>query len=216
MIWWLLGVLRWALSEVAERHRAPWTGGGPIVAQDHRARQYASTHQRIYDAAMELFAQHGYEDVSIARLAAAAGVSVQTFYAHYPGKDELIMALPDRAEIDALIATVPADRPLGERMRSAILGFVRGLTGDIRSDALARWRLIATTSGLRYRAAEYERATAQLFLECLGVEKDPAAAVVVTAHLSAYTQGLLRWADSGGELALEEVVQEALDALREL
>jgi hypothetical protein len=48
------------------------------------------------------------------------------------------------------------------------------------------------------------------------VEKDPAAAVVVTAHLSAYTQGLLRWADSGGELALEEVVQEALDALREL
>ena len=186
------------------------------MAQDHRARQYASTHQRIYDTAMDLFRQSGYEDVPIARLAAAAGVSVQTFYAHYPGKDELLMARPERAEIDALIATVPADRPLGERMRSAILGFVRGLTGDVRSDALARWQLIATTSRLRYRAAEYERATAQLFLESLGVDKDPAAAVVVTAHLSAYTQGLLRWADSGDEPALEEIVQEALDALREL
>jgi AcrR family transcriptional regulator len=186
------------------------------VAQDHRARQYASTHQRIYDTAMDLFREFGYEDVPISRLASAAGVSVQTFYAHYPGKDELIMAMPERAEVAALLASVPADRPLGERMRCAILGFAHGMDGDRRSDALARWRLIATTSGLRYRAAEYERATAQLFLECLGVEKDPAAAVVVTAHLSAYTQGLLRWGDSGGELALEEVVQEALDALREL
>jgi AcrR family transcriptional regulator len=186
------------------------------VTQDHRARQYASTHQRIYDTAMQLFAEHGYEDVPIARLAAAAGVSVQTFYAHYPGKDELLMALPDRAEVDALVATIPVGRPLGERTRWAIFGFVRELTGDRRSDALARWRLIAATPRLRYRAAEYERATAQLFLEALGVEHDPAAAVVVTAHLSAYTQGLLRWADSDGELTLEQVVQEALAALREL
>ena len=186
------------------------------MAQDHRARQYASTHQRIYDAAMALFAEHGYEDVPIARLAAAAGVSVQTFYAHYPGKDELLMALPDRAELDALVAATPAGRPLAERTRAAILGFVRGLIGDRRSDALARWRLIAATPRLRYRAAEYERATAQLLLETLGAEDDPAAAVVVTAHLSAYTQGLLRWADSDGELTLETVVQEALDALREL
>lgn len=186
------------------------------MAQDHRARQYASTHRRIYDAAMELFAEHGYEDVSIARLAAAAGVSVQTFYAHYPGKDELLMALPERAEVDALIATVPVDRPLGERVRAAILGYVRGLTGDARSDVLTRWQLITTTSRLRYRAAEYERATAQLFLESLGVEKDPAAAVVVTAHLSAYTQGLLRWAEDDGERDLGDVVQEALDALHEL
>jgi AcrR family transcriptional regulator len=216
MMWCLLDGLARALSEVAERRWAPWTGGGPIVAQDHRARQYASTHQRIHDVAMELFAQHGYEDVPVARLAAAAGVSVQTFYAHYPGKDELLMALPDQAEVDALVATIPAGRPLGERTRSAILGFVRGLTGDRRSDALARWRLIAATPRLRYRAAEYERATAQLILEALAVEDDPAAAVVVTAHLSAYTQGLLRWADSDGELTLEQVVQEALTALREL
>jgi AcrR family transcriptional regulator len=187
------------------------------VAQDHRARQYASTHQRIYDTAMELFQEFGYEDVPISRLASAAGVSVQTFYAHYPGKDELIMAMPERAEVAALLASVPADRPLGERMRYAILGFARGLDGDRQSDALARWRLIAATPRLRYRAAEYERATAQMFLDALGGEQDaPASSVVVTAHLSAWTQALLRWAESGGELPLEEVAEEALDALREL
>jgi AcrR family transcriptional regulator len=188
------------------------------VAQDHRARQYASTHQRIYEAAMELFRENGYEDVPISRLAAAAGVSVQTFYAHYPGKDELIMALPGRAEVDALVASVPADRPLGERMRAVIEAFISGLVGDRRADALARWRVITATPRLRYRAAEYERATAQMFLEALGedLQADPATTVVVTAHMTAYTQALLRWAESGGELPLADVVEEALDALRGL
>ncbi|MGR6966734.1 TetR/AcrR family transcriptional regulator [Geodermatophilus sp. URMC 61] len=188
------------------------------MGQDHRARQYASTHQRIYEAAMALFRENGYEDVPISRVAAAAGVSVQTFYAHYPGKDELIMALPDRAEVTALLASVPADLPLGTRMRSVLQRFLDGLDGARRADVLARWELIAATPRLRYRAAEYERATAQMFLDALGEEaqQDPAATVVVTAHLSAYTQALLRWAESRGELGLDEAAAEAMDALRGL
>ncbi len=188
------------------------------MTHDHRARQYAATHQRIYDPAIRLFAERGYDEVPIARIAAAAGVSVPTFYAHYAGKDQLIMAPPDRAEIEALIASVPVDRPIGERVRAVILLFVQGLGNERRSDALARWRLIAATPGLRYRAAEYERATAQMFLDtlCHGHPEYPAAAVVVTAHMSAYTQALLRWAESGGELPLAEVARDALAALREL
>jgi hypothetical protein len=34
--------------------------------------------------------------------------------------------------------------------------------------------------------------------------------------MTAYTQALLRWAESGGELPLADVVGEALDALRGL
>jgi AcrR family transcriptional regulator len=187
------------------------------VAEDHRARQYAATHRRIYDTAMELFEEFGY-DVPVGRLAAAAGVSVPTFYAHFPSKDDLLMAMPDRAEVAALLASVPAEGPLGDRMRSLITGFVRGIGEERRSDALARWQLIAATPGLRYRAAEYERATAQMLLDALdgGRQDDPAATVVVTAHLSAYTQALLRWAESDGELSLDDVIEEALDALREL
>ena len=193
-------------------------GRGTVVTQDRRARQYAATHQRIYQAAMELFRENGYEDVPIAHIAAAAGVSVQTFYAHYAGKDELIMALPNRAEVDALMASVPADRPIGERMRGVIHAFIAGLAGDRRADALARWRIITSTPRLRYRAAEYERGTAQMFLEALSEpqREDPATTVVVTAHMSAYTQAVLRWAESDGELTLEEAAAEALAALREL
>ncbi|WP_167761091.1 TetR/AcrR family transcriptional regulator [Geodermatophilus sp. DF01-2] len=188
------------------------------MSQDHRARRYAETHQRIHQAAMRLFGERGYEGVPIAHIAAAAGVSVQTFYAHYTGKDELIMALPDRAEVAALLASVPDDRPLGERMRGVIVCFVRGLEGARRSDALARWKLIAATPRLRCRAAEYERATAHMFLDALGLDEpdvDTVSSVVVTAHMSAYTQALLRWAESGGERSLEDIAAEVLAALRD-
>ena len=189
------------------------------MAQDHRARQYAATHQRIHDAAMRLFGEQGYEEVTVGQIVAAAGVSVPTFYAHFTGKDVLIMAPPEPVEVAALLATVPADLPVGERMDGVITGFIRGLEGARRVDALARWQLIARTPGLRYRAAEYERETAQMFLDALGVtatDADTVAPVVVTAHLSAYTQALLRWAETDGTRPLEEVVEEALAALHTL
>ena len=46
------------------------------------------------------------------------------------------------------------------------------------------------------------------FLAGLGVDQ-----VVVNAYLSAFTMGMLTWADGDGERKLEEVVDEAFDAL---
>ncbi len=187
------------------------------MAQDHRARQYAATHQRILDTAMRLFGEQGYEEVTVGQIAAAAGVSVPTFYAHFTGKDVLIMALPEPGEVAALLTSVPADLSVRERMNGVITAFVRGLEGARRVDALARWQLIARTPGLRYRAAEYERATAEMFLDALGVTAtDAVARVVVIAHLSAYTQALLRWAEADGARPLGDLVEEALAALRTL
>jgi hypothetical protein len=41
----------------------------------------------------------------------------------------------------------------------------------------------------------------------------PGDAVVVNAYLSAFTAGVLAWADGNGERKLEELVSEAFDAL---
>ncbi|WP_158550727.1 TetR/AcrR family transcriptional regulator [Geodermatophilus sp. TF02-6] len=198
---------------------APGEGRQQSVSPDHRARRRAQTRRRIYRAALQLFEERGYEKVTTGEIAAAAGVSVPTFYDHFPGKEHLVMALPEPGDVDALLARQPADLPLGERVRRALLTVVGGLEGERRSDVLARWRIVVTTPGLRYRAAEFERTTAQMFLDSLGLGGSggsPAAQVVVTAHLAAYTQALLRWAESDGERPLEEVAREVMDALRGL
>jgi hypothetical protein len=42
----------------------------------------------------------------------------------------------------------------------------------------------------------------------------PADAIIVNAYMSAYTAGLLAWADCDGERKLEELIEEAFDALQ--
>ena len=49
--------------------------------------------QRIADAGRELFLSRDYEEVTVADLAQAAGVSVGTFYARFPSKEHLVVFL---------------------------------------------------------------------------------------------------------------------------
>lgn len=184
---------------------------------DWRTRRWEATHQRIYATALSLFEDFGYEQVSVNQIAKRADVSVPTFYAHYPSKEHLIMALPTAELINALLAGQPAELPVGERIRRALPVFLADLTADQRQAVLARWRVIARTPALRNRAAEFERATAGMFLESAasssGVAPGPADVVRTGAVLVAYTTGLLHWADGNGERELVEIVDEAFRAL---
>lgn len=56
---------------------------------DRRARKKALTRQQIRQAAQELFAEHGFDSVTIADVAATADVAVQTVFNHFPTKEEL-------------------------------------------------------------------------------------------------------------------------------
>src|SRR3954447_5542765 len=186
---------------------------------DWRSRRWAVTHQRIYDSAMELFQEHGFERVSVGQIAAGAGVSVPTFYAHYPSKEHLVMQLPTAEEIHALLSTQPADLPVAERIRQALPVRFASWDAEYREAQLIRWRVIASTPALRTRAAEFERTTAGMVADALpgdsGRALSPADQVVVNAYLSAFTMGMLAWADGNGERKLEKFVDKAFDALQQ-
>jgi AcrR family transcriptional regulator len=188
------------------------------VSQDHRARRRAETHRRIYLTAMRLFQERGYEPVTVSELAAAAQVSVPTFYDHFPSKEHVVLPMPDLADVEEVLAAQPETLPLGERIQRALLGWLATYQGRDRDELLDRWRIVVTTPGLRTRAATFERATAEMVLGV--VEDGPHTAVVpgvvVTASLSAYTQILVRWAEDEGTTPLEDVAEEVLAALRQL
>lgn len=57
-----------------------------------RARGKLDTGRRLRDAARELAEQRGYEDVTVAEIAARAGVSVKTLFQHFGSKEELLVA----------------------------------------------------------------------------------------------------------------------------
>lgn len=52
--------------------------------------------EKILDACLEVFAEHGYENSSVAMLAKAAGVSKALIFHHFKSKKELYMSLLDQ------------------------------------------------------------------------------------------------------------------------
>ena len=186
---------------------------------NRREEKRRQTHERIFDEAMRLFHERGFDEVSVGDIAKAAGVSVPTFYAHFENKDHLILDLPTPEEVAGVIGSFPAGMSTVDMMRGVMHSvLVDGAGLDSPERVLDRWRIVAATPSLRLRAAGFERATAEMVLRALPPEQaaSPEAQVTVPALLSAYTQVLLRWAESDGRRPAGEVVDEVLEALRNL
>jgi AcrR family transcriptional regulator len=103
-----------------------------------RARHAEDTRRTIVDAAATLFADQGYARTSVAAVAAAAGVALNTVYTSVGGKSALIMALSeDGAEDATAIETVrritASDDP------AEILRLTAEGTARVRQ---ARWRVL--------------------------------------------------------------------------
>ena len=70
-----------------------------------RDRKKAATRQAIADAALQLFLEHGYDQVGIRDIADAADVSTATVFKHFSGKEALVFD-QDQDRESELIAAV--------------------------------------------------------------------------------------------------------------
>jgi AcrR family transcriptional regulator len=69
-------------------------------------------------AAWELFGKKGYEDTTVAEIAAAAGVSRRTFFRYFASKEDVLTATSDEFA-EAMLAAM-SERPRGEAPLVAI------------------------------------------------------------------------------------------------
>jgi AcrR family transcriptional regulator len=88
---------------------------------------WANRREEILDAAVRLFAEHGYADTDTQLLADELGVGKGTLYRYFPSKRELFLAAADRAmrllreRIDSCIEGI--EEPL-ERIAAAIRAYL--------------------------------------------------------------------------------------------
>src|SRR5215472_12178126 len=88
------------------------------MASGLRERRKQETRQAISDLATRMFIAHGFDAVTIAQVADAAGVAKMTVTNYFPRKEDLVF---DRAEaIERHLADVIAARTPGESMLAAI------------------------------------------------------------------------------------------------
>ena len=91
---------------------------------------------RILEAAEEVFAEHGYAEVSLRQLMSAAGVSTTAFYARFDSKEAVMAALTTR-----LFSELYAEAPrVLDRARDLERGIVLGV--DLLCDRFAPRRAL--------------------------------------------------------------------------
>ena len=58
-----------------------------------------STKERILEAALTLFAENGYDGTSVEQIANIVGIKAPSLYKHFKGKEDILNALIDSAEV---------------------------------------------------------------------------------------------------------------------
>jgi AcrR family transcriptional regulator len=84
--------------------------------------------RRLLELGTELFARHGYEELSMARIAREAGISKALLYHYFPSKQAYFAATLEQAAVELAEATTPdPDKPPVEQLAGSLdayLGWV--------------------------------------------------------------------------------------------
>src|SRR4029453_9540708 len=95
-----------------------------VGSRGHRRKQ--ETRARILDAAVELFGLVGFEATKISDICDEADVARQTFFNHFPTKDDLLSAIY-REGVGFISATLDSACERGRTTRERIALFYEGI-----------------------------------------------------------------------------------------
>ncbi|MCM2393409.1 TetR/AcrR family transcriptional regulator [Streptomyces albipurpureus] len=127
-----------------------------------RERKKQQMYRRLSDTAIALFLDRGFEQVTVATVAATADVSKPTLFRYFPTKEDLV--LHRLADHEGEAARVVTARPTGDSVLNALLRhFLAGLerrdpvTGlNDEAEVLAFHRLLYATPSLVARLHTYQ------------------------------------------------------------
>ncbi len=150
---------------------------------------------RLQNAALELYAERGFDQVTAAEIAAQAGVTERTFFRHFPDKREVLF--DGEAALQALltkaVANAPGPGPL-PLLLHAFLSVVPHFESD-RELKARRHQVVWAAPELKERSvtkmARLTEALAQA-LEQRGIPR-PAADLAAACGMGVLTRVRLEW-----------------------
>jgi AcrR family transcriptional regulator len=171
-----------------------------------RERKKEQTRQAIREAALRLFAERGFDGVTVAEIANEANVSVATVFNYFPTKEDLVYARMEVFEAE-LIEAIRAREP-GESVLTAFSRFVLDLGGLLASkdpeasEQLATiTRVITGSPALLAREREifarYTQSLGALIAEETGAAADDVTPWVVANALMGVHRALLDYVRRG-------------------
>jgi len=180
------------------------------------ARWEPDSRGRLEQAALALYAERGFENTTVAEIAAHAGLTERTFFRHFADKREVLFwgaamleqlavsaveAAPESASpIDAITTGLEATGPMFEERRD----YARRRQQVIDANAELRERELIKLASLASALAGALRRR--------GVA-DPAATLTAEAGIAVFKVAFARWVSDSDSPDLPQHIRESLDEL---
>ena len=124
-----------------------------------RERKKQQTYDALSEAAIALFLERGFDEVSVTDIAAAADVSKPTLFKYFPTKQDLVLhRIADHRHESARVVTAAAVPPVRALREHFLAGLVARdpITGlNDHPQVLAYYRLVFTTPALTTRLHQF-------------------------------------------------------------
>jgi AcrR family transcriptional regulator len=173
------------------------TGEQSAPAPSLRDRKRERTRLALIAAAAELFEHQGYDETTVAEIAAAADIGTRTFFGYFASKEDILFPESDtRAQItiEAIASRDPAEGPVDVLVRA--LETVADTDADMVGPmAAVRMRLFRTVPAVRGKALQVQMAAQQRIAQELHAafpaELDRVSAAALAGALTGAVSGAL-------------------------
>lgn len=194
------------------------TNSGPSLREISRD----AVRTRITDVALELFAEHGFDRVTVDQIAAAAGMSGRTFHRYFAAKEDVVVGEPERwgEFVRDAFADRPDDEPVWESLRASFEAFIGLLAQTSREErGKLAMRVLVSTASLRARNLEKHLLWARMLTPLVAArlaDDDTAlrAEIIVQAALACLDVAFTTWAEADGDTTIAELLDRSFATLQ--
>ena len=172
---------------------------------------------RLEQAALELCAERGFDQTTVAQIAERAGLTERTFFRHFADKREVLFW--GAGALQQLLVNAVAEAPDSLApidMVALALEAADGPFSERRPFSRQRQDIIAANAELQERELIKLASLAAALADTLrrrGV-KDPAASLAAEAGIAVFKTAFERWVQETNQLGFAELVRESLDELK--
>jgi TetR/AcrR family transcriptional regulator, regulator of mycofactocin system len=188
------------------------------ISEARRGRPPGTSARELEVISLRLFSEHGFEDTTVERIAAAAGVSKRTFFRYFDSKADVLWHAFDGEvrSLQAAFAALAPDVPLMAGIRQVVVGVNRYRAEDV-PELRTRMNLIGSVPALTASAAQHydawERAVSEFAASRLGQSADSLYPLAIgRATLAVCRSAYDRWAERA-DADLTVYLEQALRAL---
>ena len=176
--------------------------------------------QRLERAALELFAERGFEQTTVPEIAERAGMTTRSFFRHFTDKREVLFRGDDEVpeKIAWLLASAPPSLSIMDALTWGVEAIAKTFFEGHRDELQARRAIVETDLGLKERELRKQADVASAIAAALQAEGlDPLTATVAgKVAIAISSTAIARWLDATDQQPLVAHIREVRQTITHL